>query len=161
MRLSRQGQTVLEALFVQEPSHRLPISRLTHLTRPVHSSLPSTRASLSRTLRRLWRAGLVELKSDWGVTLSDRLHELEVELAAHEGDVDGAYADILAAVARGTPGFFACGSADEYLQHHRRLVSRRKRHIRSTSVELSMRGREYVERLTSIRRAVNSKKGNP
>src|SRR6266852_9834794 len=57
--VSVQGRAVLEALATgDEP---LPVAAvLTHIRRP-EVTAPVARASLSRTLRRLWAAGLVEL----------------------------------------------------------------------------------------------------
>jgi hypothetical protein len=57
-RLSRQGRTVLEALALDGPSSVAAV--LARVSRP-NVSAGVARASLSRTLRRLWTAGLVEL----------------------------------------------------------------------------------------------------
>ncbi len=54
-----QGRTVLEALAAgNEP---LPVAAVLAHVSPAHVSVAAARASLSRTLRRLWAAGLVEL----------------------------------------------------------------------------------------------------
>jgi hypothetical protein len=58
-RLSHQGRVVLEALAAGDG--RLPVRRILESVRPRGTSLAVAQASLSRTLRRLWAAGLVEL----------------------------------------------------------------------------------------------------
>jgi CRP-like cAMP-binding protein len=57
--LSTQGRAVLDALVGEDTPVSVAVV-LAHVHRP-SVSLPVARASLSRTLRRLWAAGLVEL----------------------------------------------------------------------------------------------------
>ena len=119
--LSSQATAVLETLS-QQPSDRMEIRQLVELLRPGHGSAASTRASLSRTLRRLWRDGLVELSS-WGRgTLTERYAALDTALAEHEADPEAAYADVLAAIDRGVPGFFPYDSPAKYLDYKRWAV---------------------------------------
>ena len=103
--LSSQATAVLETLS-QQPGERMSIRRLVELLRPGHGSTASTRASLSRTLRRLWRAGLVELTNDYGWILTDRYAEPDTELAQHEADPEAAYARELAAIVARGSGLF-------------------------------------------------------
>lgn len=50
------------------------------------------RASLPRTLRRLWRAGWVELVNAYGYSLTARYADVDADLQAAERDPDGTYA---------------------------------------------------------------------
>lgn len=141
--LSSQAIAVLETLS-QQPADRMSIRELVELLRPGHGSRASTRASLSRTLRRLWRAGLVELKNDWGWTLTERHAELDTQLTQHEADPEAAYARELAAIERGAPGFFPYDSPAEYLEHKRWWNVHLKRYMRNSVVELTARGQEQI-----------------
>lgn len=152
-RLSRQGRTVLEVLG-QQLGCRFPISYLVGHFLSAHGSAASTRASLSRTLRRLWRAGLVELTNDWGRTLTDYYAAIDEELAAQERDPEAAFAAVLAAIA-GAPGFFPYETAEEYLASERRRIARLRRGKPMRAVCLTPQGRELVQRLTVRRREVN------
>jgi DNA-binding transcriptional ArsR family regulator len=58
--LSVQGRRVLEAL-ARTGDGQLTVAEVLRHVRRRHTSLPVARASLSRTLRRLWTAGFVEL----------------------------------------------------------------------------------------------------
>lgn len=116
---------------------------------------PVARASLSRTLRRLWRAGLVELTTDWGTTLTEHHAEIDDTLAAQERDPEAAFAEELDAVRRGVPGFLPYTTADEWLGYQRSAAARRKRGKPMRVVCLTSEGRALVERLTSRRREVN------
>lgn len=153
-RLSRQGLAVLEVL-AQQPACRFPISYLLGQFLSAHGSAASTRASLSRTLRRLWRAGLVELLNERGWTLTECYAAIDEELAAHERDPDAAFAAVLAAIADGPPGFFPYATAEEYLESERRRAAALRRGIPMHAVCLTPQGRDLVERLIARRREVN------
>ena len=150
-RVSPQGLAVVEAL-AHQPSSRVPIRQLVRLLAPAHGSVASTRASLSRTLRRLWSVGLIELENDWRVPLTKRLAALDAERAQLEADPEAAYAKQRAAIDRGAPGFFPFTSAAEYLPFQRRMIARRRRGCRHTVAVLTTNGREW---LTARRREVN------
>ena len=153
--VSAQGLAVLETLS-QQPLDRLAIRCLVDLLRPAHGSLASTRASVSRTLHRLWRSGLVELENTEGHTLTERLAALDAELAEHEANPEAEYEEALEAVSRGVPVFLARGSADGLLENHRREVAREKRHLRRTAAVLTPQGQEL---LTVDVKAVNNTEG--
>ena len=120
--------------------------------------MPIARASLSRTLRRLWRTGLVELTNDWGWALTEHYAAVDEQLAAHERDPDAVFANQLAAIARGVPGFFPFATAGEYLAFARRSAAKRKRGKPMRYVSLTPQGRDLVERLITRRREVNQTK---
>jgi len=90
MRLSAQGRTILQALDAA-PEELVWMADLVELIARPQTRRGVTRASLSRTLRRLWRAGLVELLDDW-TTLSARDEQARAKLAALEADPAAAYA---------------------------------------------------------------------
>jgi hypothetical protein len=168
-RLSPQGLTVLEAL-AQPPSGRLTIRRLVTLLQPAHSTPASTRASLSRTLRRLWRAGLVELEHDGGLTLTEMQTATDAELACFDADPAGDYAAVLAKIAAGRiPACFARKSQAAYLAYRRQQIADRTRHARTRAAVLTAAGRERAsidtsftaEWLTSSEREVNRSEDVP
>lgn len=66
--LSTQGLAVLQALVAADG--RLPTADVLRRVRRPGASAAVTRASVSRTLRRLWLAGLVELADDGRRTLT-------------------------------------------------------------------------------------------
>jgi hypothetical protein len=70
-RLSVQARRVLEALARTGDGQLTAREVLGHVRQP-GTSLAVTRASVSRTLRRLWRAGYVELTDEHGITLTGR-----------------------------------------------------------------------------------------
>ncbi len=153
--LSSQATALLE-LLSQQHGDRMSIRRLVDLLRPGHGSSASTRASLSRTLRRLWRDGLVELTNDWNPdrTLTARLAKLDAELAKHEADPEAEYASLLEKVADGRlPEWFARGSPSGNLEQYRRAHARDRRHLRNNTVVLTASG---LQLLTVDGEAVNS-----
>ena len=88
--------------------------------------------------------GLVELTNDYGWTLTARHAALDTELAQHEADPEAAYADQLAAMERGAPGFFPCDSPAEYREYERWRVAKSKRHVHNSVVELTASGQEQI-----------------
>jgi hypothetical protein len=164
-RLSRQGRDVLEAL-AQPRDGRLTIRRLVQRLQPRHGSPAITKASLSRTLRRLWQAGYVELENDWRVTLTETKAAAAARLAALEVGYEADYEVILARHLAGNPtcGFFPFSTATDYLEHQRWVLTRYfgKRNRRHTAAVLTPTGRERVsidvtQRLTARRSQVNRK----
>src|SRR6266849_6262660 len=89
--VSVQGRAVLEALATgDEP---LPVAVvLTHICRP-EVAAPVARASLSRTLRRLWAAGLVELVTGHATrpTLTEQVAHWQRAYATVKASPDTAY----------------------------------------------------------------------
>ena len=153
--ISSQATAVLETLS-QQHGDRMSIRRLVDLLRAGHGSSNSTRASLSRTLRRLRRDGFVELTNDWNPdrTLTERHAKLDTELAQHEADPEADYASLLAKIACGTvPALYDRGSSAAHLEHTRRQIESQKRHLRNNTVVLTAGG---LELLTVDREAVNS-----
>jgi hypothetical protein len=107
------------------------------------------RASLSRTLRRLWRRGLIELITEHGHTLSAKYANAAVALQTAEKDPEGTYA-----LAEWHGGFFPYETPTEYLEHLRYSVRQRILGQRMHYVQITSAGRE---RLSSRRRDVNRK----
>ena len=151
--LSSQATSVLE-LLSQQHRDQISIRRLVDLFRAGHGSSNSTRASLSRTLRRLWRDGLVELTTrDWR-TLTERHAELDTKLAQYEANPEADYASLLAMIACGKmPAGFDRGSPTANLEHSRRAIARDRRHLRNSVVVLTAGG---LDLLTVDGEAVNS-----
>ena len=143
MWISAQGRAVLETLS-QQPRDCMAISRLVDLLQPAHGSLASTRASVSRSLRRLWRAGLVELENNRRQTLTEQLAVLDAVLAAHEADPEAEYARVLEGVPHRWPAVLTRGSAEGYLAYRRQTVAREKRSIRSAVVVLTAQRQEFL-----------------
>src|SRR4051812_24325151 len=95
LRLSAQGRVVLEALAREDSGRLWAVDLLDALRRPATAD-GVTRASLSRTLRRLWRASLVELMNADGVTLTSeatRMAELAAAVRSAPDATYRAYAD--------------------------------------------------------------------
>ncbi len=148
-RLSASGLAVLEACLGRDAVS------IDELVRRSPRRQAVARASLSRTLRRLWRAGLVELLNDWGDTLTEYYAAIDNKLAAQERDPDAAFAVVLDAVRRGAPGFFPYTTAADWIEDQRRAAAKLKRSKPTRTVCLTAQGRELVERLISRRREVN------
>jgi hypothetical protein len=102
------------------------------------------RASLSRTLRRLWHAGWVELFNAWGYSLTARHADADAQLQEYERDPDATYAQAAAA-----PGFFPYVTPEEYLVSLRERALQLKRGRPVHVVQITSAGRE---RLTARRR---------
>lgn len=124
-----------------EADDRMPVSSL---VRRSTRSINGARASLSRTLRRLWRRGIVELENDYGYTLTRQIEAIETTLAKQEQDPENVYRK-----ARAQGGFFPFADATEYLESCRVGTQSRKRHRRIQWVRLTNKGREALCRLTS------------
>ncbi len=138
--VSAQGLVILETLS-QQPLNRLPVRSVVECLRPAHGSLASTKASVSRTLRRLHRAGLVELEDVRRRTLTERHAVLDAELGNLEANFESKYAEILAGIiARRVPACFGRGSADGYLEYERRRITREKRSCQSSVAVLTPLG---------------------
>lgn len=102
------------------------------------------RASLSRTLRRLWRAGLVELHDRWS-SLSAKQQEARDRLVRFEGDPRGSYEDYKSWARR-------IGTADRYGSAEAFLAAKRTQanampNLRAVVVTATTRGRELIGRL--------------
>lgn len=109
------------------------------------------RASVSRTLRRLWRQGWIELASASGYSLSAKHGNAAAELQAAERDPAGTYAD-----AAGRGGFFIFATPEDYLADLRDRARRFVRGQRMCFVQITTSGRQ---RLTARRRSVNRTAG--
>jgi hypothetical protein len=104
----------------------VPVTSLVWRRVRAGTPLPIARASLSRTLRRLWRQGLVELEGAYqGSTLTARLAYINEELAAIEADPEAAYAPLRETCQR--VAFYPKTAAD-YLAFKRRLAPERRQH---------------------------------
>jgi hypothetical protein len=93
--ISSQGRTVLQALAATHDGRLATADVRRCLQRPGTAS-SVTRASLSRTLRRLWHAGLVELEDDRRRTLTteaDRLRHLAEVVCANPDSAYQTYAN--------------------------------------------------------------------
>lgn len=155
-RLSRAGLAVLRAC-VASAGHLesddsglggcLYIAKLSNLLKSMPGRPEVARASLSRTLRRLWRAGWVELLGDCGRSLTRIYADAAADLQAAERDPAGTYARAAA-----QPGIFLWQSPEEYLAHLRRTAAWLPRQRRMTIVQITSAGRQ---RLTLNRGAVN------
>ncbi len=111
------------------------------------------RASVSRTLRRLWRAGWVELVNAHGYSLTACHADVKVDLQAAERDPEGTFARAAAA-----QGFFPFLTPEEFLEHLRGSVERLTRSQLVKVVQITSAGRE---RLSSRQREVNRKPRSP
>jgi hypothetical protein len=105
------------------------------------------RASLSRTLRRLWRAGLIELFDRSGYSLTQRHADADAELQAVERDPEVAFARACV-----DGGFFPFDTPKEYVTDLRARTARLKRGLVMHIVQITSAGRE---RLTPMNSPVN------
>lgn len=141
-RVSEQGQHVLEALVTADEP--LPVAAvLVHVRRP-DASAPVARASLSRTLRRLWAAGLVELVTGHATrpTLTEQAKYWRSVYAKVQAAPDAAYQAYRRLLAN--PADDDYGSAAAYVDACRVDAERPSARVRR--VALTPKGRE---RLTS------------
>jgi hypothetical protein len=157
--LSQQGRAILEALF-DAPGRRLANRRIVALLSAAHGSAASTKASVSRTLRRLYAAGFVELENDLRSPLSRRMAVLEALEEQFEADPEAEYQDILQRIEAGRiPPCFAIGGLADYTGWKRRSLENQKRNQRNTAVSLTSAGLDAItldsERLTSQQIQVN------
>ena len=106
------------------------------------------RASLSRTLRRLWRAGLVELHSRFGcsgLSLSAKQQEARQRLVGFEADPHGSY-QVYKSWATRVGVADAYGSAEAFLAA-KRAQAKSMPHLRIVCATATPRGRDLVRRL--------------
>ena len=117
VRLSPAGRAVLRAC-AASPKHFDATSsaggclNVADLVRVAPGSRTVARASLSRTLRRLWRAGWIELINGNGYSLTAQHAHADAALLAAERDPEGAYARAATA-----GGLFVFASPAEYLAY--------------------------------------------
>jgi DNA-binding transcriptional ArsR family regulator len=92
----------------------LPVNDLVRALRRRGTSLAVTRASLSRTLRRLWRAGLVELATRYSYmpTMTEKQQRDRARVDADITDPVAAYERYKSVVGS---EFDTCGSPEAYL----------------------------------------------
>jgi hypothetical protein len=152
-RVSAPGVAVLEACWNGAVS-------INSLVRHSSQRRLVARASISRTLRRLWRAGLIELANDWNHTLTQHYAAIDAKLAAHVADPEGTFAataeTIMRHVEQGGRWFWPFTTAPEYLAWAQRKAGEdRRRACHMRYVRITPAGRDYLERLTLIRTEVN------
>ncbi len=70
--------------------HCVPVRRLVDQRVREGASVGVARASVSRTLRRLFKRGLVDLQNNYGNSFTERLADLDRQLTEHERDPEGA-----------------------------------------------------------------------
>ena len=121
-RVSVQGRSVLEALVESEEGLQSP-NELTQLIVRGGASLSVARASLSRTLRRLWSAGLVELESTRGKTFSELRQDSKDRAERARRDPAGFYQGYCKWVST-VGGRPIVASADEWLALKQRQARR-------------------------------------
>lgn len=123
------------------PAGQCSITELVRRLKRPGTSLTVTRASLSRTLRRLWRAGLVELVG-WGRTTMTEAHQVELaRLAKLEADpvaAYGRYQDFVQSYDM-QDGY---GSVAAYMAEQRRRAHRPD--LRVKTVQITAAGRAVV-----------------
>jgi hypothetical protein len=101
--ISTQGLAVLGAVR-QAANGQLPIPAVLRAVHRAGTRPAVARASLSRTLRRLWRAGLVELVDEAGRTLTGEVHQRQRWAALARAEPEAAYqAYVARRRAEGTP----------------------------------------------------------
>ena len=168
--ISAQGRSVLQALAAAEafeygehndgtpaiwPAGLLRVWALVdHVQRP-GASLNVTRASLSRTLRRLWRDGFVELSDGWRSTMTKEQETVAAAVARHEADPVAAYERYKALMGE---GWDRHGSVQAFMAAQRS----RRPSLRVTHVQITDAGRARLtvsaptnETDDSTREAVN------
>lgn len=117
----------------------MTVAELVHLVhrerRRPGTSLGVTRASLSRTLRRLWREGLVELLCGWR-TMTEEHQRVLSKIAEHEADPVAAYQGYQAFVQ-------SIGLADRHgsVEAFMSAQRARKPDLRVTRVQITAAGR--------------------
>ena len=142
-RLSHQGRVVLEALAASDGP--LPVRRILACVRTPGTSLPVAQASLSRTLRRMWVAGLVELITFHATrpTLTDHAAYWRSVYVKLRASPDAAYQAYRGQLAHASDD--AYGSAAAYVDVFRREAERPQARVRG--VVLTPKGRETAHRL--------------
>jgi DNA-binding MarR family transcriptional regulator len=117
------------------------------------------RASISRTLRRLWALGLVELHHHpWAcadTSLSAKQREARRRLAEAEADPEGVYQGYVAWIARKWHDRY--GSAAAFVEAKRKQASRPERGYYVRFIEITDKGRQRLtfspaQKLTGLER---------
>ncbi len=124
----------------------VPVRDLVSLHVRAGRSQAVARASLSRALRRLWRAGLVELHDRWS-SLSAKQQEARERLARFEADPLGSYQSYRS-WARAARIGDAYGSADAFLAAKRTQANAMPT-LRVVAVTATTRGHELVAPLAT------------
>jgi hypothetical protein len=118
-RVSDNGRDVLR-LLARASGGSLPLRTLKTALDRGDVSPAVQRASLSRTLRRLWRAGLVELSDERGEPLTSRIARIHQWAERVRSDPAGAYRVYVTRAARGDQ----FGSADAYARAYLEQAAR-------------------------------------
>lgn len=139
--VSPQGLAVLGAL--QEAAHgQLPITAVLRAVHRAGTRAPVARASLSRTLRRLWRAGLVELVAEASRSLTGEVqHQQRCAALARSAPEASYQAYVARCRAEGTPLEYF--TAVEYVEAWR-VSAELRPSLRVQHVVLTERGRKAV-----------------
>ena len=124
--------------------HCVPVRRLVDKRVREGASVGVARASISRTLHRLFKRGLVDLQNNYGNSFTERLADRDRQLTEHERDPEAAYQRQVDAIKRGAPGFFPFTNADGYLAWTRRHVARRRSEMRATWIQATDDGLRAV-----------------
>jgi hypothetical protein len=141
--VSSQGRVVLEALSRDASGRLWAVDLLDALRRPGTADAV-TRASLSRTLRRLWRLRLVELVDIDGRTLTGEANRMQAVAARVLANPDSAFAAYLDQCRRH-------GQSDEYGSARRyaarwRTEAQRVPSLRAYLVDVTAAGRQAVNK---------------
>ena len=143
MRLSEQARRILEALIGAEDG-TLPVHDVLDRVRLPATALPVAHASLSRSLRRLWSAGLVELTTRDGETLTAKASARREVLAFVQASPETAYHAYRERLAQSNVrGAF--GSPSAYVAYFR-ARARQVPHARIHVVQLTPAGRACAVR---------------
>ena len=147
--VSPQGWAVLGALRAVADG-QLSIAEVSRGVRRAGTSAAVARASLSRTLRRLWRAGLVELLDEAGRTLTGEVQQRHQCAALARNEPDASYRAYVAHCrAKGTP--LAYTTAADFVEAWRD-AARWLPYLRVQQVQLTASGRQAVNDLPMPRR---------
>jgi hypothetical protein len=138
--VSAQGRLILQTLTAADG--RALVVDLRRRIGGVNAASASTRASLSRSLRRLWRAGLVELVDDRQCTLTDEVRARQRNFETVRAKPDTCYRAYVAKRQRcGEPIEF--GSASKFVEGWRQAAASLPV-VRVHEVQLTAYGREAV-----------------
>jgi hypothetical protein len=141
--LSAQGRAVLQAL-ASAADGRLAMADVLRRVRRPGVSAAVTRASVSRTLRRLWLAGLVELADDARRTLTAEADRLERSAAVVHAQPEAAYRAYRERLGAQHDVY---GSASRYAACWHAAAGRLP-HLRVRQVHLTVNGRKAVNSVT-------------
>jgi hypothetical protein len=97
------------------------------------------RPSVSRTLRRLWVRGLVELEDEYGRTLTQHLADIDGDLRTHQRDPELAFE-----AARRAPGFCPFANSGDYLAWYLAQRERRRRNHKMCRARLTQKARQIL-----------------